>query len=139
MEYAPSSLAFVVHRLSVSHLPQKPSRLGSEARVTIVDVRDEERGYDSHIVKSNKRCAGASNWTVKDIVESVRNEFGSIDILVHSLANGPEMGTNKNDNFEAKQPQMWRQQFIVRSDSQWLDDLALEAKGSGGPFTLKKL
>ncbi|ONM00712.1 Enoyl-[acyl-carrier-protein] reductase [NADH] chloroplastic [Zea mays] len=90
MEYAPSSLAFVVHRLSVSHLPQKPSRLGSEARVTIVDVRDEERGYDSHIVKSNKRCAGASNWTVKDIVESVRNEFGSIDILVHSLANGPE-------------------------------------------------
>jgi rhodanese-related sulfurtransferase len=50
MEYAPSSLAFVVHRLSVSDLPQKPSRLGSKARVTIIDVRDEERGYDGHIV-----------------------------------------------------------------------------------------
>ncbi|AQK51724.1 Enoyl-[acyl-carrier-protein] reductase [NADH] chloroplastic [Zea mays] len=33
----------------------------------------------------------ASNWTVKEVVESVRNDFGSIDILVHSLANGPEV------------------------------------------------
>ncbi|XP_020271212.1 enoyl-[acyl-carrier-protein] reductase [NADH] 1, chloroplastic-like isoform X3 [Asparagus officinalis] len=42
-------------------------------------------------VKSNKRYAGASNWTVKEVAETVENDFGSIDILVHSLANGPEV------------------------------------------------
>ncbi|RWV81671.1 hypothetical protein GW17_00056888 [Ensete ventricosum] len=42
-------------------------------------------------VKTNKRYAGSSNWTVKEVVESVNNDFGSIDILVHSLANGPEV------------------------------------------------
>ncbi|GJN12803.1 hypothetical protein PR202_ga31116 [Eleusine coracana subsp. coracana] len=54
-------------------------------------------------VKSNKRYAGSSNWTVKsfdkynslligqEVAESVKNDFGSIDILVHSLANGPEV------------------------------------------------
>ncbi|XXG56666.1 hypothetical protein AAC387_Pa03g4018 [Persea americana] len=42
-------------------------------------------------VKTNKRYAGASNWTVQEDAESVRNDFGSIDILVHSLANGPEV------------------------------------------------
>lgn len=42
-------------------------------------------------VKSNKRYAGASNWTVKEAAECVKNDYGSIDILVHSLANGPEV------------------------------------------------
>ncbi|CAD6215406.1 unnamed protein product [Miscanthus lutarioriparius] len=42
-------------------------------------------------VKANKRYAGASNWTVKEVAETIKNDFGSIDILVHSLANGPEV------------------------------------------------
>ncbi|KAK6925704.1 hypothetical protein RJ641_007423 [Dillenia turbinata] len=42
-------------------------------------------------VKSNKRYAGSSNWTVQEVAESVKQDFGSIDILVHSLANGPEV------------------------------------------------
>lgn len=42
-------------------------------------------------VKANKRYAGSSNWTVKEVAESVKNDFGTIDILVHSLANGPEV------------------------------------------------
>ncbi|KAA8518261.1 hypothetical protein F0562_015856 [Nyssa sinensis] len=42
-------------------------------------------------VKTNKRYLGSSNWTVKEVVESVKQDFGSIDILVHSLANGPEV------------------------------------------------
>ncbi|XP_009611205.1 enoyl-[acyl-carrier-protein] reductase [NADH] 2, chloroplastic-like [Nicotiana tabacum] len=42
-------------------------------------------------VKANKRYAGSSNWTVKEAVESVKQDFGTIDILVHSLANGPEV------------------------------------------------
>jgi enoyl-[acyl-carrier-protein] reductase (NADH) len=27
----------------------------------------------------------------QEVAESVKNDFGSIDILVHSLANGPEV------------------------------------------------
>lgn len=42
-------------------------------------------------VKTNKRYAGSSNWTVQEVAESVKQDFGSIDILVHSLANGPEV------------------------------------------------
>ncbi|XP_039131574.1 enoyl-[acyl-carrier-protein] reductase [NADH] 2, chloroplastic-like [Dioscorea cayenensis subsp. rotundata] len=42
-------------------------------------------------VKTNKRYSGASNWTVKEVVETVKKDFGTIDILVHSLANGPEV------------------------------------------------
>ncbi|KAJ4724142.1 Enoyl-[acyl-carrier-protein] reductase [Melia azedarach] len=42
-------------------------------------------------IKANKRYAGSSNWTVQEVVESVKQDFGSIDILVHSLANGPEV------------------------------------------------
>ncbi|XWS73465.1 hypothetical protein CRYUN_Cryun02cG0131500 [Craigia yunnanensis] len=42
-------------------------------------------------IKTNKRYAGSSNWTVQEVAESVKQDFGSIDILVHSLANGPEV------------------------------------------------
>ncbi|GKF18280.1 hypothetical protein Tco_0063198, partial [Tanacetum coccineum] len=30
-----------------------------------------------------------------EVAESVKEDFGSIDILVHSLANGPEMWENR--------------------------------------------
>nr|WDY36105.1 mosaic death 1 [Paeonia rockii] len=42
-------------------------------------------------IKTNKRYSASSNWTVQEVVESVKQDFGSIDILVHSLANGPEV------------------------------------------------
>ncbi|KAL1205179.1 Enoyl-[acyl-carrier-protein] reductase [NADH] [Cardamine amara subsp. amara] len=42
-------------------------------------------------IKANKRYAGSSNWTVQEAAECVKKDFGSIDILVHSLANGPEV------------------------------------------------
>ncbi|KAJ8436781.1 hypothetical protein Cgig2_032009 [Carnegiea gigantea] len=42
-------------------------------------------------VKANKRYAGSGKWTVKEVAESVKDDFGSIDILIHSLANGPEV------------------------------------------------
>lgn len=52
-------------------------------------------------IKTNKRYAGSSKWTVKEVAESVKEDFGTIDILVHSLANGPEvskplLGTSRN-------------------------------------------
>ncbi|XP_027355062.1 enoyl-[acyl-carrier-protein] reductase [NADH], chloroplastic-like [Abrus precatorius] len=42
-------------------------------------------------IKTNKRYAGSTKWTVQEVAESVKEDFGSIDILVHSLANGPEV------------------------------------------------
>ncbi|XP_010265894.1 PREDICTED: enoyl-[acyl-carrier-protein] reductase [NADH], chloroplastic [Nelumbo nucifera] len=42
-------------------------------------------------VRTNKRYAVSSNWTVQEVAESVKQDYGSIDILVHSLANGPEV------------------------------------------------
>lgn len=42
-------------------------------------------------IKTNKRYAGSSKWTVQEVADSVKQDFGSIDILVHSLANGPEV------------------------------------------------
>ncbi|XP_073052197.1 enoyl-[acyl-carrier-protein] reductase [NADH] 2, chloroplastic-like [Primulina eburnea] len=42
-------------------------------------------------VKTNKRYSVSDNWTVKEVAESVKKDFGTIDILVHSLANGSEV------------------------------------------------
>ncbi len=42
-------------------------------------------------IRENKRYLDASHYTVSEVAEQVKNEYGSIDILVHSLANGPEV------------------------------------------------
>ena len=42
-------------------------------------------------VKTNKRYAGNEKWTVSEVAECVEKDFGKIDILVHSLANGREV------------------------------------------------
>ncbi|KXZ43597.1 hypothetical protein GPECTOR_86g391 [Gonium pectorale] len=50
---------------------------------TMADVPEE--------IATNKRYAGNSNWTVAEVAEQVKKDSGSVDILVHSLANGPEV------------------------------------------------
>jgi len=42
-------------------------------------------------VLSNKRYASAGPFTISEVVEQVKSDFGHVDILVHSLANGPEV------------------------------------------------
>jgi enoyl-[acyl-carrier protein] reductase I len=42
-------------------------------------------------IRENKRYQAASNYTISEVVEQVKADFGQIDILVHSLANGPEV------------------------------------------------
>ena len=42
-------------------------------------------------VRENKRYKDAENYTVSDVVKAVEKDFGNIDYLVHSLANGPEV------------------------------------------------
>ncbi|GAQ86187.1 Plastidic Enoyl-ACP Reductase [Klebsormidium nitens] len=45
-------------------------------------------------IATNKRYAGAAGFTISECAEKVANDFGKIDILVHSLANGPEVTKN---------------------------------------------
>lgn len=42
-------------------------------------------------ILENKRYKEASGYTIAEVAESVKNDFGGIDILVHSLANAPEV------------------------------------------------
>jgi len=42
-------------------------------------------------VKENKRYAGCEGYTISEVAEKVKKDFGNIDILVHSLANAPEV------------------------------------------------
>jgi len=50
---------------------------------TISDVPED--------IATNKRYAGNSGWTVSEVAEKVAKDIGKIDIVVHSLANGPEV------------------------------------------------
>jgi len=42
-------------------------------------------------VKANKRYSGVGPFTISEVVAEVAKDFGKVDILVHSLANGPEV------------------------------------------------
>lgn len=42
-------------------------------------------------VAANKRYAGAQGFTVSEVAEKVARDIGKIDVVVHSLANGPEV------------------------------------------------
>lgn len=42
-------------------------------------------------VRENKRYVDSEGYTISEVAEAVARDFGKIDILVHSLANGPEV------------------------------------------------
>lgn len=50
---------------------------------TMEDVPEE--------IKENKRYQGISSYTISDVAREVFEDYDHIDILVHSLANGPEV------------------------------------------------
>lgn len=50
---------------------------------TLEDVPEE--------IRENKRYKDVGGYTVSDVAAAVARDFGKIDILVHSLANGPEV------------------------------------------------
>ena len=42
-------------------------------------------------IRENKRYKDSSGYTISEVAETIAKDYGSIDILVHSLANGPEV------------------------------------------------
>ncbi len=48
-------------------------------------------------IRENKRYAAHEAYTISDVAKVVESKYGKIDILIHALANGPEV---KNDLLE---------------------------------------
>jgi len=42
-------------------------------------------------IKENKRYKNADGYTISEVAEAVKKDFGEIDFLIHSLANAPEV------------------------------------------------
>lgn len=42
-------------------------------------------------IRENKRYMEASGYTISEVADAIAKDFGKIDIVVHSLANGPEV------------------------------------------------
>lgn len=42
-------------------------------------------------IRENKRYKDVGGYTISEVAEAVARDFGSIDILIHSLANAPEV------------------------------------------------
>jgi enoyl-[acyl-carrier protein] reductase I len=42
-------------------------------------------------IQNNKRYAGLDGYTISEVAKAVEADYGKIDIVVHSLANGPEV------------------------------------------------
>lgn len=48
-------------------------------------------------IKENKRYSELTGYTISEVANQVASDFGNIDILVHSLANAPEVTKNLLD------------------------------------------
>ena len=67
---------------------------GSDLKIDKVYPLDAMFSNPSEIpedVKNNKRYAGLTGYDIESCAAAVAKDYGKIDILVHSLANGPEV------------------------------------------------
>lgn len=62
-----------------------------------MDAMYDEMSDVPEDVKTNKRYAELSHYAVADVARQIAQDFGHIDILVHSLANAPEVTKNLLD------------------------------------------
>jgi len=61
------------------------------AKVYPLDAAFDHSQHVPEEIKNNKRYQECEGYTISEVADCVKNDFGSIDILVHSLANGPEV------------------------------------------------
>jgi enoyl-[acyl-carrier protein] reductase I len=63
------------------------------AKVYPLDAVYDEPSQVPEEVANNKRYKNLENgFTIQEVVDQVEKDYGKIDILVHALANGPEVG-----------------------------------------------
>jgi enoyl-[acyl-carrier protein] reductase I len=66
-------------------------KLMEYAKVYALDAAFDKPEDVPQDIRENKRYQDASGYTISEVAAQVEKEFGKIDILVHSLANGPEV------------------------------------------------
>jgi enoyl-[acyl-carrier protein] reductase I len=72
------------------------SKLSDGSKMTIEKIYPLDAVFDTpddvpEEISTNKRYAGLSGFTISEVAKAVEADYGKIDILVHSLANGPEV------------------------------------------------
>ena len=75
---------------------EEDSKLSDGSSMTIEKVYPLDAVFDTpedvpEEIKTNKRYAGLDGFTISEVAKAVEADYGKIDILVHSLANGPEV------------------------------------------------
>jgi len=71
-------------------------RLSDGSLMQIAKIYPLDATFDSpedvpEEIRENKRYKEFAGYTVKEVAAAIQKDFGSIDILVHSLANAPEV------------------------------------------------
>ena len=75
-------------QVSVDLLWAKPT--GSFHSITVLTVSCFLQDVPEDVA-NNKRYAGLGGFTISEVADKVAGDYGKIDFLVHSLANGPEV------------------------------------------------
>ncbi|PIS00505.1 MAG: enoyl-[acyl-carrier-protein] reductase [Chlamydiae bacterium CG10_big_fil_rev_8_21_14_0_10_35_9] len=66
-------------------------RMFDYAKVYPIDAMYDNMDQVPQDIKDNKRYSAFESYTISDVAKEVEKDFGKIDILVHCLANGPEV------------------------------------------------
>jgi len=66
-------------------------RLMEYAKLYALDASFDRPEDVPQEIRENKRYQEASGYTVAEVAHAIANDFGKIDIFVHSLANAPEV------------------------------------------------
>ncbi|AAD18550.1 enoyl-acyl-carrier protein reductase [Chlamydia pneumoniae TW-183] len=71
-------------------------KLSNGTLLEIAKIYPMDASFDSpedvpEDIAENKRYKGITGFTISEVAEQVKKDFGHIDILVHSLANSPEI------------------------------------------------
>jgi len=61
------------------------------ARIYPLDATFDTPDLIPEEVKTSKRYKAFSGYSIQEVVDAVQKDFGKIDYMVHSLANGPEV------------------------------------------------
>merc|ERR1712216_807212 len=65
--------------------------MGEIAKIYPLDAVFDTAAQVPEDVRTNKRYAGLDGFSIEEVAEKLKADYGTIDILVHSLANGPEV------------------------------------------------
>ena len=56
-----------------------------------LDATFDDKASIPESVSTSKRYRAFSGYSIQEVVDAIKTDFGTIDYLVHSLANGPEV------------------------------------------------